>query len=230
MRKLVATATAAIAAVSLAAAPAFADNDKNNGNDRKPVRNVLEITGTLNSVASNSVTFTVKTASMGDATRDIANQVLASKTLTVAVTSSTIVRRGTATGLSSLVVGDRLAVRATCTNGPLACTAVRISAAPAPVTLPRFTARGVVIGNTGGNVTMVVVSASTSSTNTFTAGSILGKQFVVASDTTTAVSGGGATSVATIPNYAAVNVAGTCTTTAPAVCTAKRITVIVPTT
>lgn len=228
MRKLVATATAAIAAVSLAAAPAFADNSKNN-NDRKPVRTVLEITGTLNAVAANSVNITVKTTSMGDATRDVANQVLAGKSLSLAVTSSTVIKRGTATGLASLVVGDRLNIRATCTTGPLACTAVRINATPAPVVLPRLTARGVVIGNTGGNVTMVVVTASTTSTNTFTAGSILGKQFTFATDTTTAVSGGTATSVATIPNYAAVNVAATCTTTTPAVCTAKRITVIVPT-
>ena len=233
MRRIVATATAAVAAASLAIAPAFADNGKANNNPRndraKVVRNIVQVNGTLAGVSANAVTVTVKTASMSDATRDIANQMLAAKSVQIAVNASTVVKRGTASGLASLVVGDRVSVRATCTNGPLACTAIHIGASPAPVVLPTFSARGVVVGNTGGTVTMVVTNANTSATNPIKGGSLLGTQFTVSTDTATAVAGGSATSVATIPNYAAVQVSGTCATTTPATCTAKRITVIVPT-
>lgn len=235
--KRLSIAVAAVTALALTAGPAFADDNK-NGNDHKnkPAKVVTyEIGGTIATLAAPNLTVKVKNVSMGDEGRQVAKAILGAASLTVSTDTNTVINRGTAKTFASLMVGDRVQLRATCTLTPLSCKALRINASPAPVVQPpalhlNFDVTGVVIANTGTALTLVVTRAGTGDDLTLKAKSLLGTQFNVLTDTTTVVTkAGAAVTIASLTGFPAVNMAGTCTQATPAVCTAKRITVIVPT-
>lgn len=241
MKKLT-IAVATVAALVLAGSPALADNNDNKGKGQAKQTEV-EINGTVKAlVDAKTITVTVKTASMASGTKTVAAAILKAGNVNITADTTTVVKRGSASGLASVVVGDKVNVRATCTVTPLACKATRITATAAPTPTPKpttlhlsFTLSGVVVANdaTTGKVTIVPVKADDGDDNPLNPKSILGTKFIVLTDTATTVTKSGTTltgpaAVATLVDFPAVSVAGTCTSTAPLACTAKRITVLVP--
>jgi hypothetical protein len=233
-------AVLAVAALALAGTQAAFADDNNQGKAKgKTTQLLVEATGTIKALAAPSITVTLKTASMSDKTRAVAQAMLRAGVVTFGTDTNTVFKRGTANTFASLAVGDKVELRAKCTLTPLTCVATRVIAAPAPTPKPAplhlgFALEGVVTGNSGSALTVVVVRASAGDDNPLKPKSILGTAFNVLADTSTAVVKAGVTTtglaaVATVTPYAAVNVSGTCASTLPIVCTAKRITVIVPT-
>ncbi len=226
--------TAAVTALALATAPAFADNNKDH-DGKKPVAASIEIVGTVKTVVDTS-TVTVFVAENSDShiSKTLA-RALHHAIVTVKSDSTTVVKRGgTAAAFTTIAVNDRVNLRATCVAGtPIVCTASRIYAM-APVVKPlrlNLGVRGVVISNAAGVLGVVVTNEpEVGSDNTFKGKTILGTTVTIQTDTATVVSkAGAAVTVASLTGFPAVSVQAICTPTTPAVCTAKRITVIVPT-
>lgn len=225
--------TAAVTALALATAPAFADDNKGKSKDAaKQVS--IELNGTVASVVdTNTVTVLVKAASQSHDLKAL-TRTLRDTTVTVKSDTNTVVKRGgTTVKLGNLLVGDKVNVRAKCVAGtPVVCVASRVTAS-APVVKPlhlNLDVRGVVVSNASGVLGVVVVSAEAGDDNKFKAKSILGTTVTFQTDTATVVTkAGAAVTVASLVGAPAVTVSATCTAAVPAVCTAKRITVIVPT-
>lgn len=226
---------AAVMALALVGGPALADDDKNKNKDRDKQTSV-EINGTVASVVDTStVTVLVKAASQPKALKAL-TKTLKDATITVKSDTKTVVKRGGKTVvLGALAVGDKVNVRATCslvgTPATVVCVASRVYATAVKVE-PKHVGigvRGVVVSNASGVLGVVVTSAEVGDDNTFKAKAILGTTFTFQTDSTTVVTKAGATvTVASLTGFPAVNVTGTCTIATPAVCTAKKITVILP--
>ena len=225
--------TAAVTALALATAPAFADDNKGKENkSSKPVS--IEINGTVATVVdTNTVTVLVKAASQPKELKAL-TKTLKDTTITVKSDTNTVVKRNGATvKLGNLIVGDKVNLRGNCTAGaPVVCVASRVTAVPVPAPKLHLNleARGVVVSNAAGVLGVVVTNAEAGDDNTFKAKGILGTTFTFQTDSTTVVTKSGANvTVASLIGNPAVNIVATCTAATPAVCTAKRITVIVPT-
>lgn len=226
---------AAVAALALASTPAFADDDKGKAKGLAKQTSV-EVNGTIASVVDTStVTVLVKAASQPKALKAL-TKTLKDATITVKSDTKTVVKRGGATvKLGSLVVGDKVNVRATCavTGNPatVVCVASRVYATAVKVE-PKHVGievRGVVVSNASGVLGVVVTGAEVGDDNTFKAKAILGTTFTFQTDSSTVVTkAGAAVTVASLTGFPAVNVTGTCTVATPAVCTAKKISVILP--
>lgn len=228
--KRLSVAAATIAALVLASAPALADDNKGKGEGLKK-QAAVEINGTVASIVDTStVTVLVKAASRPKALKSL-TKTLKDTTITVKSDTNTVVKRdGTVTTLGALTVGDKVNLRATCVAGtPVVCVASRVTAVSVKLHLG-LGVRGVVVSNAAGVLGVVVTSADAGDDNTFKERAILGTTFTFQTDTATVVTKAGATvTVASLTGFPAVNVQATCTAATPAVCTAKRITVIVPT-
>lgn len=227
-------AALAIAALAIAGTQAAYADDNNQGKG-KNTQQLVELTGTIKALSAPSVTVTVKNASMSDKTRAIAQAILRAGVVTFGTDTNTVIKRGSASTFASLTVGDKVELRAKCTLTPLTCVATRINAAAAPAPKPTplhlgFALEGVVTANSGTQLTVVVVRAGAGDDNPLKPKAILGTPYNVMTDTSTVVTKAGvASTVSALINFPAVNVSGTCTNATPTVCTAKRITVIVPT-
>ncbi|MHB0929228.1 MAG: hypothetical protein ACYC3W_10090 [Candidatus Nanopelagicales bacterium] len=239
-RTSIAALTVAVLALAGTQAAVAADHKNNQGKDKgRAQQQLVEVNGTIRALAAPSITVAVKTASRGEGTRAFAAALLNAHSFTFATDTNTAIRRGNAKGFASLVVGDKVQLRARCTATPLTCVATRVNAAAAPAPKPAplhlgFAITGVVIAPAapvaGSTLTVVVVRASDGEDNPLLPKTILGKQFPINTDTATAVySGDLASSFSALVNFPAVTIAGTCTSATPTVCTAKRINVIVPT-
>jgi hypothetical protein len=228
--KRLSVAAATIAALVLASAPALADDNKGKGEGHKK-QTAIEINGTVASVVDTStVTVLVKAASQPKALKSL-TKTFKDATITVKSDTNTVVKRGgTVTTLGALTVGDKVNLRATCVAGtPVVCVASRVTAVAVKLHLG-LGVRGVVVSNAAGVLGVVVTSADAGDDNTFKERAILGTTFTFQTDTATVVTkAGAAVTVASLTGFPAVNVQATCTAATPAVCTAKRITVIVPT-
>jgi hypothetical protein len=228
--KRLSVAAATIAALVLASAPALADDNKGKGEGHKK-QTAIEINGTVASVVDTStVTVLVKAASQPKALKSL-TKTFKDATITVKSDTNTVVKRGgTVTTLGALTVGDKVNLRATCVAGtPVVCVASRVTAVAVKLHLG-LGVRGVVVSNAAGVLGVVVTSADACDDNTFKERAILGTTFTFQTDTATVVTkAGAAVTVASLTGFPAVNVQATCTAATPAVCTAKRITVIVPT-
>lgn len=232
-------AALAVAVLALSGTQAAFADDNHHGKG-KQTQQLIEVTGTIKALAAPNIAVTVRTASMSDRTRTIARAMLRAVVVNFGTDTNTVIRRGNANNFPSLVIGDKVELRAKCTLTPLTCLATRVTAAPAPAPRPSplhlgFALEGVVTANSGTQFNVVVVRASAGDDTALKPRSILGTPYTVFADTTTAVLRGGGlvgtgfAAVSTVTPYAAVNVSGTCTSTLPVICTAKRITVIVPT-
>lgn len=233
MKKLT-LATATIAALLLTSAPAIAsDNNQGAGNDRNKntQSGVIEVVGVVKSVLDTStVTVSVKETSDARATKDL-TRAMRNATITVKADSATVVvRSGVAAAFTTVAVNDRVNMRVRCVAGaPIVCVAKRITA-----TVPKLhlglNLRGVVVSNTAGLLGVAVVALpEVGNDNTFKAKALLGTLVTLHTDSATVVTkAGAAVTVASLVNFPVVNVQATCTTAIPAVCTAKRIAVIVP--
>jgi len=221
--------TAAVTALALASAPAFADDNKGKGEGLKK-QTAIEINGTVASIVDTStVTVVVKAASQPKALKSL-TRTLKDATITVKSDTRTVVKRGgTVTTLGGLTVGDKVNLRATCAAGtPVVCVASRVTATVVKQHLG-LAVRGVVVSNAAGVLGVVVTGAESGDDNTFKTKTIVGTTFTFQTDSATVVTKAGATvTVASLTGFPAVNVQATCTAATPAVCTAKRITVIVP--
>lgn len=228
--KRLSVAAAAIAALVLASAPAFADENKGRGEGLKK-QTAVEINGTVASVVDTStVTVFVKAASQPKALK-VLTRALRDATITVKSDTKTVVKRGgTVTTLGALTVGDKVNLRVTCVVGtPIVCVASRVTAVAVKLHLG-LAVRGVVVSNAAGVLGVVVTSADAGDDLSFKERAILGTTFTFQTDSATVVTKAGATvTVASLIAFPAVNVQATCTAATPAVCTAKRISVIVPT-
>ena len=226
--------TAAVTALALASAPAFADN-KGHDDHKQTGPAAIEIVGTVKSVVDTS-TVTVYVAESSDSHISKAlHKAMDHAIVTVKSDSATVVKRGgVAAAFTTIAVNDRVNLRATCVAGtPIICTASRIYAM-APVVKPlrlNLSVRGVVVSNAVGVLGVVVTNEpEVGSDNTFKGKTILGTTVTIHTDTATVVTkAGAAVTVASLTGFPAVSVQAICTPTTPAVCTAKRITVIVPT-
>ena len=239
-RTSLAALTVAVLALAGTQAAVAADNKNHQGKDKGKVQQQLvEVNGTIKALAAQSITVTIRTASMGEGTRATAVALLKAKDFAFATDTNTAIQRGNVKGFAGLVVGDKVELRAKCTAAPLTCLATRVNAAAAPAPKPTplhlgFAITGVVIAPTapaaGSTLTVVVVKASDGDDNPLSPKTILGKQFPISTDTATAVySGGLASNFGALTNFPAVTIVGNCTAATPTVCTAKRISVIVPT-
>lgn len=226
--------TAAVTALALASAPAFADDNKGEGKGlAKQVS--IEVNGTVASIVdTNTVTVLVKEASQPKELKALA-KTLKDTTITVKSDTTTVVKRnGAVVKLNGLTVGDRVNLRAKCVAGtPVVCVASRVTAVPAPAPKPlhlNIAIKGVVVSNASGVLGVVVTNAEFDRDVTLKAKAVLGTTFTLQTDTSTVVTKAGAPiTVAALTGFPAVSVQGSCTNATPAVCTAKRITVIVPT-
>ena len=234
--KRLGVATAAILAIALTTAPAFADDkSKGKSDDKGKARQSVELVGAIASVVDTStVTVTIKGAAESKTLRSLTKS-MKDATVTVKADTNTVVKKAGATvALGSLLVGDRVNVRATCVAGsPIVCTASRVTAVAAPAPKPLqlgLTLRGVVVSNTSGTLGVVATNVEAGKDNTFKENALKGLTVSVLTDSSTVVTKAGATqTVASLTAFPAVTVTATCTQATPAVCTAKRITVIVPT-
>lgn len=236
MKKLT-IVTAAVTALALATAPAFADDNKGKAKGHAKQTSV-EINGTVASVVdTNSVTVLVKAASQPKELKAL-TKTLKNVTVVVKADTATVVKRGGATiNLGALIVGDKVNVRAKCvaagTPVVVTCVASRVTAAAAPAPKPLhlgLEVTGVVVSNASGVLGVVVTKADAGDDNKFKEKAIVGTTVTFQTDSATVVAKAGATAtVASLVGFPAVSVVGTCTAATPAVCTAKRITVIVPT-
>ncbi len=237
------TSIAALAVAALAFAgtqAAYADSNNHGKAKGKVTQKLIELTGTVTALSAPSITVNVKTASMSDKTRGIGQAVLKTGSVTFGTDTHTTFKRGTANTFGSLMVGDRVSLRANCSLNPLNCVATRVIASPARTPKPAplhlgFALAGVIQTNSGSAFTVVVVRASAGNDNPLKPKAILGTQYSVSADTNTVVVKAGVANtmgtgaVAALGTWTPVNVSGTCTNTLPTVCTAKRIAVIVPT-
>lgn len=230
---------AAATALVLASAPAIADTRATDKNKDEAAKAAFEINGFVkNVVDTGTVTVTVKTVSQSKATKTLAKAILTAGVVTVKSDTSTVVKRGGKTvSLGSLGVGDKVNLRGVCTAGsPIVCVASRVTATAAPTPKPSplhlgLTVRGVALTNASGVVGVMVVSAETGDDNPLKAAAIRGTVVNFQTDTSTVVmKSGSPITLAALTVPAAVIVQASCTQTSPTVCTAKRITVIVPTT
>ena len=226
--------TAAVTALALATAPAFADDNKGKATGQAKQVSV-EINGTVASVVdTNTVTVLVKSVSQPEGLKAV-TKVLKNTTVTVKSDTTTVVKRGGATvKLGNLVVGDKINLRAKYMAGPpvfFLASRVNASAAPAPKPLHLgLSVTGVVVSNASGVLGVVVTKADAGDDNKFKEKALVGTTVTFLTDTATVVTKAGATvTVASLVGFPAVSVQSTCTAATPAVCTAKRITVIVPT-
>lgn len=231
--------TAAVTALALATAPAFADDNKGKANGLAKQVSV-EINGTVAAVVdTNTVTVLVKAASQPKELKAL-TKTLRGATITVTADTATVVKRGGAViKLGALLVGNKVNIRAKCgatgTPAVLTCVASRVTAAAGPTPKPDnqhlgLAVTGVVVSNASGVLGVVVTKADAGDDNTFEEKAIVGTTFTFQTDSATVVTKAGATvTVASLIGFPAVSVVSTCTAATPAVCTAKRITVIVPT-
>lgn len=229
--------TAAVTALALATAPAFADDNKGKA-EGKAKQTSVELNGTVATVVdTNTVTVLVKAASQPKALKAL-TKTLKDATVVVKSDTNTVVKRGGATvKLGALVVGDKVNVRANCaaagTPVVVTCVASRVTAVAAPAPKPLhlgLEVTGVVVSNASGVLGVVVTRADAGDDNKFKEKALLGTTVTFQTDSATVVTkAGAAVTVASLVGFPAVSVQATCTATTPAVCTAKRITVIVPT-
>lgn len=227
-------AAATIAALVLTSAPAIAaDSNQGAGNDnnKNTTSGIIEVVGTVKSVV-DSATVTVLVSETSDAKATKALTLAMRKaTITVKADSMTVVlRAGVTAPFTTVAVNDRVNMRVRCVAGtPIVCVAKRISATPPKLHLG-FNLRGVVVSNTAGLLGVAVVTMpEVGDDNTFKAKAVLGTVVSLRTDSATVVTKAGTTvAVASLVNYPVVTVQATCTTATPAVCTAKRIAVIVP--
>lgn len=255
MKKL-SIAIAAVAALALVGTPAYADNNghgKGKGAEHSAagkahglaVRNQVQVTGSISALdtATAKVTVLVKTLPQDRALF----KTLKGTSVAFLTDTATQIRRGeTQTGFASLMVGDKVSIKATLSvttlNGvqTLSWYASRINAAAAKVETPEqnasnlnFRLGGVVVGNNGAStLTLSVFSADFGNAVNVNEKAVVGTLFTVSTDTSTVIMRG-TTSLTyaqlTALSFPAVSVSGTCTATTTPVCTAKRIDVIVPT-
>ena len=257
MKKL-SIAVAAVAALALVGTPAYADNNghgKGKGSEHSSAarahahseKNHAQVTGSITAVDTSTakVTVLVKTLPQD---RKMFRQ-LKGTSVTFLTDTATQIRRGeTQTGFASLMVGDKVSIKALLTvstsNGvqTLSWYALRINASapqlPAPTPAPQpaslnFRLGGVVVGNNGVNtLTSSVYAANFGGGLTLKGNAVVGTTFTVLTDTSTVIMRGNTqltyAQLLALP-FPAVTMTGTCTAVATPVCTAARIDVAVPT-
>lgn len=233
---------AAVTALALASAPAFADDNKGKGKqeDKKsPAASQVEINGTVASVVdTNTVTVLVKASGQPKALKAL-TKTLKDTTITVKSDTNTVVKKGGKTiALGALAIGDKVNLRAKCTAGtPVVCVASRVTAAAAPTPKPSpsvkpatLEVRGVATAVVGSAITVVVTSADGSDSLGIKDDALRGTTITFQTDTATVVTKAGANvALNTLVNNP-VTVWANCTTSPSLACTAKRIAVIVPAT
>ncbi len=258
MKKL-SIAVAAVAVLALVGTPAYADNGhgKGRGSEHSSeahghwhgLKNQAQVTGSIAALdtATAKVTVLVKTLPQNRALF----RTLKGTSVTFLTDTATWIRRGeTQTGFASLMVGDKVSIKATLTvstlNGvqTLSWYASRINASgprtwtPAPTPAPTesnldFRLGGVIVGNNAVNaLTLSVFSSHFGDGVSATGKASVGSLYTLYTDSSTVITRGTTNlSFAQLIalSFPPVSVTGTCTAAVTPVCTAKRIDVMVPT-
>ena len=223
---------AAVAALALLA-PVAAIADETPSASQKRLE--IEMVGSVASVV-NATTITVKVTntSADDHARTIA-RAMRNTTVTLTTDTKTVIRRSGIVPLTSVLVGDKVSVKALCTGtaAPFTCLATRINAAPAKPAKPT----NYTVGLTGAILTIPTASSFTMRASGYSDDEhgnslekLLHNQIVtVNTDTKTVITSDDtvvAFSMLTVGTV--VKVKATCASATPFTCLASRISVVPP--
>ena len=197
-------------------------------------KRTVDITGTVVAVASPQVQVLVKSAPEGSL---LSKQVRGTR-IWLNTDTATIIRRGSASTLTSLLVNDKVTIRAMVTlnsnlnPSTLTWYATRINVSVPRLPRPNVKVTGVIVTNSlsvPGTIGLVVTHADGGRVASMREKAVLGTNVSFNIDpTTTASKQGKPVALTTLVGFPAVNLTALCTTSGTTTCTVRNIEVLAP--